>query len=179
MPASTRERVYRALFLCTGNSARSLMAECALTRHGAGRFIAHSAGSHPAPAPHPLTLETLREMHYAVDGLRSKSWEEFSGPGAPDLDFVFTVCDAARGEACPVWPGRPMTAHWGVEDPVAFEGPLEERRRRFRIAYFELEQRIRIFTQLPIESLDRLTLQARLDGIGKTSLAPPPAARGD
>ena len=164
--------VYNVLFLCTGNSARSLLAECALRRHGAERFVAHSAGSRPAPAPHPLTLATLHELNFATDGLRSKSWEEFAAPGAPELDFVFTLCDDARGETCPVWPGRPMTAHWGVEDPVAFEGPEPERRRRFRNAYWELENRIEIFASLPVESLDRLTLQARLDGIGKTSLAP-------
>ncbi len=157
---------FDVLFLCTGNSARSLLAECALRRHGGARFVAHSAGSHPKPAPHPRTLEVLRDFHYDVTGLRSKSWDEFTGPEAPALDFVFTVCDDAKGERCPVWPGQPMTAHWGVADPAAFEGSEEEQRRFFRRIYFELEQRIKIFTSLRLESLDRLVLQKRLDEIG-------------
>jgi arsenate reductase len=160
---------YDVLFLCTGNSARSIMAEAILGRWGAGRFGSHSAGSHPKPEPHPLALALLRELGYDVSGLRSKSWDEFAAPGAPRLDFVFTVCDAAAGEACPVWPGRPMTAHWGVEDPAAATGDEEQRMRVFRAVYTELEARIKIFTSLPIEALDRLTLQRRLDEIGKTS----------
>ena len=168
------QRHYAVLFLCTGNSARSLLAECALRRHGSGlgsggaRFDAFSAGSHPKPAPHPMTLEVLRSFDHDVAELRSKSWDEFAAPGAPKLDFVFTVCDDAKGERCPVWPGQPMTAHWGVEDPAAFEGPEEAQRALFRRVYDELENRIKIFTSLRFEALDRLGLQARLDEIGKT-----------
>ena len=160
---------YHVLFLCTGNSARSILAEAILDRLGGGAFRAFSAGSQPKPAPHPLALDELRERHDETAALRSKSWDEFSGPAAPSLDFVFTVCDNAAGEVCPVWPGQPMTAHWGMEDPAAVEGDEERRRRAFRIAYTELEARIRIFTSLPLEALDPLTLQQRLDGIGKAS----------
>lgn len=163
------ERRYEVLFLCTGNSARSILAEALLARWGAGRFRSHSAGSHPKPEPHPLALALLRELHYDVSGLRSKSWDEFAAPGAPRLDFVFTVCDDAAGEACPVWPGQPMTAHWGVEDPARASGDEAQRMRVFLKVYTELEARIKIFTSLPIEALDRLTLQRRLDEIGKTS----------
>jgi arsenate reductase len=159
---------YRVLFLCTGNSARSLIAECLLRRWGGARFDSHSAGSHPRPAPHPLALETLRERHHDVASLRSKSWDEFARPGAPALDFVFTVCDSVRGEACPVWPGQPMSAHWGVEDPAAVTGPPELQRRVFHRVYSELDNRIKIFTSLPFEQLDRIALKARLDEIGKT-----------
>jgi arsenate reductase len=158
---------YHVLFLCTGNSARSILAEAILGRLGAGRFRAHSAGSHPKGRVHPMALEILRERGYDTRGLRSKSWDEFARPGAVPLDFVFTVCDDAAGEACPVWPGQPMTAHWGVEDPAAFEGPEDRRRRLFLRTYVELERRIDLFTSLPVESLDRLTLQARLNEIGK------------
>ena len=163
------ERTYHVLFLCTGNSARSILAEAILNRLGAGRFRAYSAGSHPGGRVHPLTLETLREIGVDTSGLRSKSWDEFASPGAPKLDFVFTVCDNAAGEACPVWPGQPMTAHWGVEDPAAFEGPEDPQRRLFRRIYLELERRIRLFTSLPIDSIDRSSLQARLNEIGKAS----------
>lgn len=166
------DRVYSALFLCTGNSARSLMAECALSRWGGGRFRAFSAGSHPKPSPHPLTLELLRRLHYDVGGLRSKSWDEFAAPGAPRLDFVFTVCDRARGEACPLWPGQPLTAHWGVDDPVLAEGSDADRLRAFRRVYTELENRIKIFVSLPFEALDRLALKRKLDEIGKTDPLP-------
>jgi protein-tyrosine-phosphatase len=162
------QRRYNVLFLCTGNSARSILAEAILNRLGAGRFQAYSAGSHPKGRVHPVALETLRERGFDASGLRSKSWDEFAGPGAPALDFVFTVCDDAAGEACPVWPGQPMRAHWGVEDPAAFEGPEDRQRRVFRRAYLELEQRIRLFTSLPVESIDRLSLQTRLNEIGKT-----------
>ncbi len=162
----TRER-YEVLFLCTGNSARSIFAEAALNRMGASRFRAHSAGSHPKGAVHPLALELLRARHYETAGLRSKSWDEFARPGAPELDFVFTVCDAAAQETCPVWPGQPISAHWGVEDPAAFEGPEDEQRRVFLRVYLELERRLDLFTNLRIEALDRLALQARLDAIGK------------
>lgn len=163
---------YHVLFLCTGNSARSVLAEAILGRLGAGRFHAHSAGSHPKGQVHPMALEILRERGYPTTGFRSKSWDEFAKPGAPALDFVFTVCDQAAGEACPVWPGQPITAHWGVEDPAAFEGSEDSKRRIFRRACLELERRIELFTNLPLESLDRLSLQARLGEIGK---AEPPA----
>jgi arsenate reductase len=166
------DRVFNVLFLCTGNSARSLMAECALRRWGGDTFRSFSAGSHPQPAPHPATLRLLESLHYDVSDLRSKNWDEFAAPGAPLLHFVFTVCDRARGETCPVWPGQPMTAHWGVEDPAAFEGPAEQQQRLFLRIYLELENRIKIFTSLPFAELDRLSLQKRLDAIGKTSPAP-------
>lgn len=164
-------KTYHVLFLCTGNSARSILAEAILERLGAGRFRAHSAGSHPKGQVHPMALEVLRERGYLTSGFRSKSWDEFAKPGAPALDFVFTVCDDAAGETCPAWPGQPMTAHWGVEDPAAFEGPEEPQRRVFRRACNQLERRIELFTSLSIESLDRLSLQTRLDEIGKTRAA--------
>ena len=163
---------YNTLFLCTGNSARSLMAECALARWGGGRFQAFSAGSQPKGEPHPLTLELLRAYRYDVTNLRSKSWDEFAAPGAPPLHFVFTVCDRARGEVCPIWPGQPVTAHWGTDDPVLAEGDHEEKLRAFRRAYLELENRIKIFVSLPIESIDRLTLKRRVEVIGKTDSLP-------
>ena len=161
-------RTYHALFLCTGNSARSILAEAILNRLGAGRFRAHSAGSYPKGQVHPMALAVLREHGFDTSGFRSKSWDEFAVPGAPALDFIFTVCDNAAGEACPVWPGQPMTAHWGVEDPAAFVGPEDEQRRLFQRTYLELTRRIELFTNLPIESLDRMSLQARLNEIGKT-----------
>jgi arsenate reductase len=160
------ERTYHVLFLCTGNSARSILAEAILNRLGGGRFRAYSAGSHPKGHVHPLAIEALRELGVDASGFRSKSWDEFARPGAPALDFVFTVCDNAAGEACPAWPGQPMTAHWGVEDPAAFEGPADRQRRVFRRTYLELERRIRLFTSLPLESIDRLSLQTRLKEIG-------------
>lgn len=159
-------KVYNVLFLCTGNSARSIMAEAMLNREGAGRFRAFSAGSHPRGAIDPITREMLARGNYAVDGLRSKSWDEFMLDGAPVLDFVFTVCDSAAAEVCPVWPGQPLTAHWGVPDPVAFEGTAKERHLAFADVYRMLYNRIGIFTSLPIRALDRLTLQRRLDEIG-------------
>jgi len=161
------DRPYNVLFLCTGNSARSIMAECALNRWGSGRFKAFSAGSHPKGAVHPMTIETLRRLNYDTAGLRSKSWDEFAAPGAPPLDFVFTVCDHAAREVCPVWPGHPLTAHWGVEDPVVFEGTDEEKRRHWLRIYSYLENRIKIFVSLPIAALDRLTLQKRIEEIGR------------
>ena len=166
--AALTDKIFHVLFLCTGNSARSILAEAALNRLGAGRFRAHSAGSHPKGAVHPMALDVLRERRYETAGLRSKSWDEFARPGAPALDFVFTVCDNAAGEACPAWPGQPMTAHWGVEDPAAFAGSEDEQRRLFRRIYLELERRIDLFRNLPLESLDRLSLKARLDEIGKS-----------
>lgn len=156
-------KTYNVLFLCTGNSARSIMAESALGRWGAGRFKAFSAGSHPAGQVNPFTLELLKQFNYSVDGLRSKNWDEFAQPGAPELDFVFTVCDRAAGEVCPIWPGQPLSAHWGFRDPAEAEGSDEEKRRVFRQVYTEIESRIKIFVNLPFESLDRLALKEKLD----------------
>jgi protein-tyrosine-phosphatase len=167
------DKIYQVLFLCTGNSARSIMAESILNRHGLGRFKAHSAGSHPTGKVHPMALELLERYNYPTARLRSKSWDEFAGPDAPALHFVFTVCDRAAGEACPVWPGQPMTAHWGVDDPAAFVGPDDRKLRLFRDVYFQLERRIQIFTNLPIASLDRLSLKKRLDEIGRTRAEAP------
>ena len=164
---STTQRTYEVLFLCTGNSARSVMAEAILGRLGAGRFRAHSAGSHPKGEIHPDTLAVLEEHGHELVALRSKSWDEFARAEAPPLDFVFTVCDDAAGEACPVWPGQPLTAHWGVPDPAAFVGPADQRRWVFRRVYLMLERRIELFAALSIESLDRLALQTRLREIGK------------
>lgn len=165
------EKVYRALFLCTGNSARSIMAEAILSRAGAGRFEAFSAGSHPKGSVHPYALELLDKLGYPTAQLRSKSWEEFAAPGAPPLDFVFTVCDNAAGEMCPVWPGQPMTAHWGVPDPAAADGTETEKRLAFSEAYRILNTRIGIFASLPVRALDRISLQRRLDDIGKEGAA--------
>ena len=161
------EKIYNVLFLCTGNSARSIMAECALARYGNGRFRAFSAGSHPKGAVHPLALQLLQRLNYRTDGLRSKSWEEFMGPDAQALDFVFTVCEAAA-ETCPVFPGQPMTAQWGVEDPAAIEGPEDKALKVFRRAYIELESRAKICASLRFEGLDRLALQGRLKSIGQS-----------
>jgi arsenate reductase len=158
---------YNVLFLCTGNSARSILGECLVNHWGGGRFVGYSAGSHPKGQVHPLALEVLRQYHMPTDGLRSKSWDEFARPGAPPLNFVFTVCDRAAREVCPLWPGQPMTAHWGIDDPAAVEGSDEEKLRAFRKAFRELDARIKIFTSLRIELLDRLALQKRLDAIGK------------
>ncbi|HEV2268757.1 MAG TPA: arsenate reductase ArsC [Steroidobacteraceae bacterium] len=163
------ERPYNVLFLCTGNSARSILAE-ALTNHwGAGRFRGFSAGSHPKGAVHPIALELLEQMRLPGRGLRSKSWDEFAAPAGPPLDFVFTVCDNAAGEVCPYWPGQPMTAHWGVPDPAAVAGSVTEQWLAFRDAFKVLENRIKIFTSLPIASLDRVKLQVNLEAIGKAS----------
>ena len=159
---------YNVLFLCTGNSARSVMAEALLNYWGRGRFRAFSAGSRPKGEVHPLTLETLERTHLPAEGVRSKSWNEFSAPGAPKLDFVFTVCGSAAREQCPYWPGQPMTAHWGVDDPAAVEGTPDEQRRAFQRALRELDARIKLFTNLPIESLDKTALQERLKEIGGT-----------
>jgi len=158
---------YNVLFLCTGNSARSILAESLINHWGRGRFVGWSAGSHPKGEVHPLTLEVLRQSRIPTEGLRSKSWEEFTRPGAPRLNFVFTVCDRAAEEVCPVWPGQPMTAHWGMEDPAAVDGSDEEKRRAFRKAFRELDARIKIFTSLRLELLDRLSLQKELDAIGR------------
>ena len=163
------DKPYNVLFLCTGNSARSIMAECILNRWGQGRFRAYSAGSQPKGRVHPMTLRLLRDYNYRTEGLRSKSWDEFAEPGAPPLDFVFTVCDNAAKEVCPVWPGQPMTAHWGVEDPAAFVGPEDKTYAFFKRVYGYLDNRIKIFVSLPLASLDRLSLQRRLDAIGRTA----------
>jgi len=160
-------RPYNVLFLCTGNSARSILAEAILTRVGAGKFNAFSAGSLPKGAVHPHALRLLQRLNFKTDGVRSKSWDEFAQPDAPKLDFVFTVCDNAAGEVCPVWPGQPMTAHWGVPDPAAVEGSDVEIAQAFADAYGRLSNRISVFVALPFEGLDRLSLQRRLDGIGR------------
>jgi len=166
MSPTNREQAFNVLFLCTGNSARSILAEQLLNHWGHGRFRAFSAGSQPKGEVHPITLALLTQMKLPVAGLRSKSWDELAVAGAPHLDFVFTVCDRAAAETCPVWPGQPMTAHWGVADPAAVEGTDTQRWLGFRQAFRELENRIKIFTSLPIRSLDRLKLQERLDAIG-------------
>jgi arsenate reductase len=166
MPA---ERSYNVLFLCTGNSARSILAESFLNAEGRGRFRAFSAGSFPKGAVNPVALALLRQIGLSTDGLRSKSWDEFAVPGAPQMDFVFTVCDQAAGEVCPVWPGQPVSAHWGIPDPAAVEGSEAEKMQAFREALRMLSNRIRIFTELPFDKLDRIRLKARLDDIGRTA----------
>ena len=158
---------YNVLFLCTGNSARSVMAESLLKYWGKGRFRAFSAGSKPKGEVHPMTLETLERTHLPTAGVRSKSWSEFSGQGAPKLDFVFTVCGNAAKEECPYWPGQPMTAHWGVDDPAAVEGSREDQLRAFNRALRELDARIKLFISLPFGSLDKIALQERLKDIGR------------
>jgi arsenate reductase len=161
---------FNVLFLCTGNSARSIMAESLLNQWGRGRFVGYSAGSFPKGEVHPLAMELLSHMKVPTAGLRSKSWDEFAVPGAPEMDFVFTVCDNAAGEICPVWPGQPMTAHWGIADPAAVGGSGKEQRAAFRTAFSELDSRIKIFTSLPIRALDRIKLQERLNAIGRSKL---------
>jgi arsenate reductase (thioredoxin) len=158
---------FNVLFLCTGNSARSILAEAILNREGKGRFMAYSAGSHPRGEVHPLALELLQRLDFPVEGLRSKSWDEFATPGAPQLDFVFTVCDNAAGEVCPVWPGQPITAHWGLPDPAAAEGSEAQKRLAFADSYRMLNNRISIFASLPLAALDRMSLQRNLADIGK------------
>ena len=158
---------YNVLFLCTGNSARSIMAEALLNHLGRGRFHAYSAGSHPTGRVNPLAIATLERNHLPTAYARSKNWEEFAAPDAPPLHFVFTVCDRAAQEMCPIWPGQPMTAHWGIADPAAVEGSDAEKERAFQLAFRELSARIGIFTSLRIESLDQLALQRELNAIGK------------
>jgi arsenate reductase len=160
------DRKYNVLFLCTGNSARSILAESILREDGARRFNAFSAGSHPKGEINPFALKVLDAVGYPTDGFRSKRWDEFAVSGAPEMDFVFTVCDTAAGEACPLWPGQPMTAHWGIEDPAAVEGTDIEKERAFNLAFRYLKNRISAFTSLPIQSLDKLTLNAKLRQIG-------------
>lgn len=167
------ERPLNVLFLCTHNSARSIIAECVINRLGNGRFKGYSAGSQPSGRVHPYALDLLRQLNYDTSGLRSKPWDEFAAPGAPQLDFVFTVCDNAANEPCPVWPGQPMSAHWGLPDPSAVEGKESERRFAFADTHRMLFQRISIFTALPLESLDRLSLQKRLDDIGRARASAP------
>jgi arsenate reductase (thioredoxin) len=159
---------FNVLFLCTGNSARSILAERIIERWGSGRFRGFSAGSYPKGEVHPLALDLLRRNNYVTDGLRSKDWAELAQPDAPVMDFVFTVCDKAKGEVCPIWPGQPMTAHWGTEDPAAVEGDELTRLTAFRTAFREMENRIKIFVALPFASLDRLKLQRELDRIGES-----------
>ncbi|MEY9883844.1 arsenate reductase ArsC [Bradyrhizobium sp. USDA 329] len=162
------DRVYNVLFLCTGNSARSVLAESILRKDGAGRFRSFSAGSTPKGAVHPLALRTLQSMDYPIDGMRSKSWLEFAAADAPVMDFVFTVCDNAAGEACPVWPGQPTTAHWGIEDPAAVEGTEIERLAAFSRAFRYLKNRIGAFVNLPLSGIDRLSLGTKLREIGRS-----------
>ena len=165
------DRPFNVLFLCTGNSARSIMAEAILNKLGAGKFRAFSAGSQPKGWVHPETLRLLQSLGYDTSRFRSKSWSEFADPGAPLLDFVFTVCDNAAKEVCPVWPGQPMTAHWGVPDPAAVTGAPEQIERAFRDAFMMLDRRISLFLCLPLASLDKFTIQKEIDRIGKTSEA--------
>ncbi len=161
-------RIFNVLFLCSGNSARSIMAESILNLQGLGRFQAYSAGSQPAGKVHPLAIELLQRNHFPLENLRSKSWEEFSGPQAPQLDFVLTVCDKARAEVCPVWPGQPISAHWGVPDPVSVEGDAQTRQKAFAETFLVLSRRIALFANLPFDKLSKLALQAELDQIGRS-----------
>ena len=167
MKSTQRPEPLNVLFLCTGNSARSVLAECILNRLGAGKFRAFSAGSHTAGKINPLALNLLRKTNYDVSGLRSKSWDEFAAPGAPKLDFVFTVCDDAAAETCPIWPGQPMSAHWGLPDPVKAQGSEAERTLAFADTMRMLTQRIGIFVSLPLDKLSKLSLQKQLDEIGR------------
>jgi arsenate reductase (thioredoxin) len=161
------QRVFNVLFLCTGNSARSILSEAILNARGQGRFRAYSAGSHPTGRVNPFAIELLERMGIPAEGLRSKSWDEFAQPGSPPLDFVFTVCDNAAGEVCPYWPGQPMTAHWGVPDPAAVQGTDVEKTAAFRDAFRVLDRRITLFTNLPIASLDRMALTHEVREIGR------------
>lgn len=160
-------KIYNVLFLCTGNSARSILAEAIMNRLGQGRFRAYSAGSQPKGEVHPMAIALLKSLNHSTDGLRSKSWEEFAVPGAPEMNFVFTVCDNAANEVCPVWPGQPMSAHWGISDPAAVEGADAVKNLAFADAYRQLTNRISIFVSLPMKSLDKVALQKRLDEIGR------------
>jgi arsenate reductase len=161
------ERVFNVLFLCTGNSARSILAEAILNSTGKGRFRAFSAGSHPAGRVNPFAIELLQQQNLGVSELRSKDWDEFAADGAPHLDFVFTVCDNAAGEVCPIWPGKPVTAHWGIEDPAAVMGSDEEKRKAFAAAFILLQRRISLFTSLPLAKLDAMGIKRELDRIGR------------
>jgi arsenate reductase len=169
------DKILNVLFLCTGNSARSIMAEVMLNAMGKGRFKAYSAGSHPRGQVHRMAIELIEKNRLPTEDLRSKDWSEFAEPGAPRMDFVFTVCDDAAGEVCPVWPGQPMTAHWGIPDPAAVEGSDEHKRKAFFTAYQQLSNRLIIFVNLPLARLDRLSLQRRLDDIGRIDRKEPVA----
>lgn len=164
------DRIYNVLFLCTGNSARSILAESLLNHWGKGKFRGFSAGSFPKGQVHPISVALLKQLNLPTQELRSKSWDEFAAPGAPSLDFVITVCDNAAGEVCPAWPGKPVTAHWGVPDPAAVEGTDAQKWEAFQAALRQLQDRIKLFIGLPITTLDEMTLKARLDSIGKTML---------
>ena len=164
---SATDKPYNVLFLCTGNSARSILAEAYLNATGKGRFHAYSAGSHPGGAVNPYSLDVLASAHLPIEGLRSKSWDEFSEPGAPQMDFIFTVCDNAAGEVCPVWPGHPMTAHWPFEDPAAFVGTPDATRRKFVEVFMQIRRRVDLFTSLPLRTLDKMALKQKLVELGK------------
>jgi arsenate reductase len=166
------DKVYHVLFLCTGNSARSIMAEALLNTLGKGRFQAYSAGSHPGGTVNPFALEKVRVLDYPPERLRSKSWDEFAVPGAPQMDFIITVCDNAAGEVCPIWPGQPISAHWGFEDPAAAQGSDDDKRRVFEKVFRQISARINIFANLPLAALDKAAIQRELKQIG----AEPPAA---
>ena len=168
------KRVYNVMFLCTGNTARSIMAEAILRLDGLGHFRTFSAGSHPKGAVNPFALKVLESYDYPVDGLRSKSWDEFSGPDAPVMDFVFTVCDNAAAETCPVWPGHPMTAHWGIDDPAAVTGPDIEKEKAFVLAFKYLKTRISLFLSLPLAKIDAMALGSKLQEIGQAEGASTP-----
>jgi arsenate reductase len=163
------DRPFNVLFLCTGNSARSILAEAILNHAGKGRFRAFSAGSRPAGRVNPFALELLQKQGLEVDDLRSKNWDEFAAPGAPEIDFIFTVCDNAAGETCPIWPGHPMSAHWGIEDPAAVEGPDRDKRRAFLTAFTLLNRRISLLVSLPLGKLDAMSIGTKLDDIGRLS----------
>ena len=171
------DRIYNVLFLCTGNSARSILAEAIMRKDGQGRFRSFSAGSQPKGRVNPLALKVLESLNYPIDGMRSKGWEEFAAPDAPVMDFVFTVCDSAAGESCPVWPGQPMTAHWGIEDPAAVEGTYIEKEAAFVAAFRYLKNRIGVFTNLPLRSIDKLSLGTKLREIGRLDGATHPQPR--
>jgi len=168
------DRIFNVLFLCTGNSARSILAESILRKDGQGRFRSFSAGSQPKGQINPFALKVLEALNYPTEGMRSKSWQEFAAPGAPVLDFVFTVCDSAAGESCPVWPGQPMTAHWGIEDPAGVEGTAIEKEAAFVAAFRYLKNRIGVFTSLPLRSIDKLSLGTKLREIGRLDGATQP-----
>jgi protein-tyrosine-phosphatase len=167
MPENDNRKVYNVLFLCTGNSARSIMAEAIVERLGQGRFKGHSAGSHPTGQVHPYALDLLQRLNHPTAALHSKSWDVFAAPGAPKMDFVFTVCDNAAGEVCPLWPGQPMFAHWPFRDPAAVEGSEIEKRQVFADVYGQIHNRVSIFMNLPLATLDKLSLQKNLDGMAK------------
>ena len=167
---TTMRKAYNILVLCTGNSARSIMAEALFNTMGAGRFQAYSAGSHPTGRVNPFAIELVRELGYPLENLRSKSWDEFAAPGAPELDFVVTVCDKAAGEICPFWPGQPMTAHWGFPDPAAVEGSDDVKREAFRQTVRQIRTRVQLFLSLPLETLDRMAIENRMRAIGKQPL---------